>query len=72
VTGEKPLSWGIIRYAPGTGVVPDEDVSRFDGWYSDRADAHDVYVRWCDRYPGWIVALVTYDEGRFEDTRVAK
>jgi hypothetical protein len=36
----KQSSWGIIRYAPGSGAVASEDdAAAFDGWYKDRADA---------------------------------
>lgn len=57
--------WGIMRYAPGTGLFPEDDACHFDGWYKDRADAHDIYGDWCVRYPGWIVAVITYDEARW-------
>ena len=54
-------TWGIIRYAPGSGAFPEDDAAGFDGWYSDRADALDVAERWKLRFPQWIVALVESD-----------
>jgi hypothetical protein len=62
------VGWGIIRYLPGTGLTPQEDKCHFDGWYSDRADAYEIYIDWRKRYSarGWIVALVKGDEATFE------
>ncbi|MDI3563545.1 helix-turn-helix domain-containing protein [Bradyrhizobium sp. Arg816] len=57
--------WGIVRYAPGTGRTPEEDKCHFDGWYSRKEDAQDVFADWCARHPGWIVALVSQQEARF-------
>lgn len=58
-------SWGIIRYAAGSGAGPEDDCAAFDGWYSDRDDAANVYRWWCERHPHWIVALVSADDIRF-------
>lgn len=52
------VSWGIIRYAAGSGSRPDADAAGFDGWYSDRANALAVAEAWVQEFPGWIVALV--------------
>jgi hypothetical protein len=30
----KEVSWGIIRYAPGSGDFPEDDAAAFDGWYT--------------------------------------
>jgi hypothetical protein len=35
----KEVSWGIIRYAPGSGDFPEDDAASFDGWYTNREDA---------------------------------
>ena len=32
-------TWGIIRYAAGSGTFPQDDAAAFDGWYSLRDDA---------------------------------
>ncbi len=60
---EKPSdqSWGIIRYAAGSGSVPEEDAAAFDGWYADRAEALAIATDWAARYPQWVVALVRSD-----------
>jgi hypothetical protein len=55
------VTWGIIRYAAGSGLVPEDDAACFDGWYTDRADALDCAQRWAARHPQWIVALVRSD-----------
>jgi hypothetical protein len=51
-------TWGIIRYAPGSGTFPEDDAAAFDGWYSDRQDALAVAQEWAARHPQWIVGLV--------------
>jgi len=58
---------GIIRYLPGSGSVPEKDQCAFDGWYYGPGHewAQALYDDWCRRYPGWIVALVKIDKGRF-------
>lgn len=61
-------SWGIIRYAAGSGLAPEDDCAAFDGWYADRAEALAVYRDWCARYPHWVVGLVQSDEVRFSDS----
>lgn len=55
------VSWGIIRYAPGSGLMCDDDAAGFDGWYFDRTDALAVAEDWAREYPRWIVALVSSD-----------
>jgi len=61
------LTWGIVRYAPGTGRFPDEDIAAFDGWYADRSEAVAIYKYWIKRCPGWIVAVVKQDLATFPD-----
>jgi hypothetical protein len=61
-------TWGIIRYAAGSGSFPEDDCAAFDGWYSDRADALEIYRDWCKRFPHWIVGLVKSEEIRFSDS----
>jgi hypothetical protein len=39
----KRASWEIIRYAPGTGSIPEGDAAAFGGWYADREDAKAQY-----------------------------
>jgi hypothetical protein len=51
-------TWGIIRYAPGSGVFPEDDAAAFDGWYSDKQEALAVAQDWVERHPQWIVSLV--------------
>jgi hypothetical protein len=55
-------SWGIIRYAPGSGRFCDEDAAAFDGWYSDREDALAIAKEWVAERPQWIVALVASNQ----------
>jgi hypothetical protein len=55
------ITWGIIRYAGGSGHAPDEDAAAFDGWYTDRNDALAIARDWAARFPQWIVALVRSD-----------
>jgi hypothetical protein len=55
---KKPGNFGVIRYAPGTGAFPEDDVCSFDGWYADKADARAIYKDWRRRYAGWVVAVV--------------
>jgi hypothetical protein len=61
------MSWGIIKYAAGSGSFPETDVASFDGWYTDRADAKAIFDDWSKRYPHWIVALVEQHEARWSD-----
>jgi hypothetical protein len=61
------LSWGIIRYAVSSGFSPESDCAAFDGWYTDRAEALEVYKFWCRIHPHWTVALVQFDEARFSN-----
>jgi hypothetical protein len=63
----KLTGWGVIRYAAGSGTLPDQDAAAFNGWYAHRADALAVAERWSTRYPQWIVALVQGDTGWFGD-----
>jgi len=51
-------TWGIIRYALGSGAFPEDDAAAFDGWYSDKHDALAVAKDWVERHPQWIVGLV--------------
>jgi hypothetical protein len=60
-------SWGIIRYAAGSGRSPDEDAAAFDGWYFKRAEALAVAEEWARTFPQWIVALVGSDQIWFGD-----
>jgi len=55
-------SWGIIRYAPGSGNVCSDDAAGFDGWYFDKADALAIAKDWSVKFPQWVVALVTSDQ----------
>jgi hypothetical protein len=41
---DKRQGWGVIRYAAGSGIVPEDDCAAFDGWYMDRTDALAVYL----------------------------
>jgi hypothetical protein len=59
---EKEKSWGVIRYAPGSGVRCEDDAAGFDGWYSIRGWAVDVAEYWVKEYPGWIVAIIQSDQ----------
>jgi hypothetical protein len=63
----KQTSWGIIRYAPGSGQVPEDDAAAFDGWYAKREDAMSVAEHWVKQHPQWIVAVVGYDTAWFGD-----
>ena len=70
------ISWGIIRYAAGSGPVPADDAAAFDGWYSHRAQARMVAKDWAARHPQWIVGLVRSDliwfgDGDFHSLRHA-
>ena len=61
MTAEEPSNqktWGIIRYAPGSGTFPEDDAAAFDGWYSDKQDALAVAQDWVAQHPQWIVGLV--------------
>jgi hypothetical protein len=62
------MTWGIIRYAAGSGSTPEDDCAAFDGWYTNRADALTVNDDWCRRHSHWIVALVKSDEVRFSES----
>jgi hypothetical protein len=61
-------SWGIIRYAPGSGPFPEDDAAAFDGWYFDRALALAVAEDWHRRFPHWIVALVQSEVMWFDNS----
>jgi hypothetical protein len=61
VTPTKQVTWGIIRYAAGSGNFPVDDAAGFDGWYSDREEALAVARDWAALHPHWIVALVQSD-----------
>jgi hypothetical protein len=66
-TKSAPVSWGIIRYAPGSAVICGDDAAGFDGWYMSRTEALAVAQSWAREFPHWIVALVAYEEGWFGD-----
>jgi hypothetical protein len=66
------MTWGIIKYAAGSGSFPDEDVASFDGWYALKADAQAVFDDWRKRYPHWIVALVQQHEVHWSDADWSK
>jgi hypothetical protein len=61
------VTWGIIRYAPCSGIAPEDDAAAFDGWYADRRDALAIANDWAARYPQWIVGLVQSDLVWFGD-----
>jgi len=58
-------AWGVVRYLPNSGTVPDEDVAAFDGWYADRGEAASIYAEWCLEYPTFIVSLVQQRDARW-------
>jgi hypothetical protein len=63
-------TYGIIRYAPGSGLSPEDDAACFDGWYACKGDAMTIFNDWVERHPGWIVAVVeqvtaSWGEGDF-------
>lgn len=62
-----PGGWGIVRYLVMPGVAPYEDPCAFDGWYTERAMAQQIYAMWCKEYPNWIVALVAQRDAHFPD-----
>lgn len=53
---ERPVSWGVIRYADH------DEPAAFDGWYLYKEDALAVYRWWCDEYPTYTVALIRADD----------
>jgi hypothetical protein len=61
------ITWGIIRYAAGSGLLCEDDAAGFDGWYTAREDALAIARRWAARFPQWIVALVRSDQIWFGD-----
>jgi hypothetical protein len=65
-------TWGIIRYAVGSGAFPQDDAAAFDGWYTDRNDALAVAQDWVARHPQWIVGLVRSDLVWFGDGDFSK
>jgi hypothetical protein len=72
----KEVSWGIIRYAPGSGDFPEDDAASLDGWYTNREDALAVAKDRVSRHPQWVVgpvrsAVIWFGPGdfrRFETT----
>jgi hypothetical protein len=54
----KEVSWGIIRYAPGSGDFPEDDAASLDGWYTNREDALAVAKDRVSRHPQWVVGPV--------------
>lgn len=65
------MHWGIIRYLPFSGRAPEDDKCSFDGWYTHEADARGVYAMWCERFPGWVVAVIQGTEVRFDQEPTA-
>jgi hypothetical protein len=63
--------WGVIRYAPGTGLFPEDDAAAFDGWYVCRDDALAVAEDFVARHPQWTVALVRSERTWFGDRDAA-
>jgi hypothetical protein len=61
------MTWGIIKYAAGSGTFPETDVASFDGWYTDRAEAEAIFAEWRTLYPRWIVALVCQHDAHWGD-----
>ena len=57
--------WGIVRYLPNGGVVPDKDIAAFDGWYAREDDAAHIYAEWYREYPQFIVSLVQQRDVRW-------
>jgi hypothetical protein len=47
----KAKPYGIIAIIHLPGVSPECDEAHFDGWYSDRQDARDVFALFKKRYP---------------------
>jgi hypothetical protein len=66
--GEQP-AWGIIRYAPGSGLRCGDDAAGFDGWYHgplfSLANVAAVAEEWVREHPGWVVAVVSLEQGWF-------
>jgi hypothetical protein len=58
-------TWGIIRYAPGSGLFCDEDAAAFDGAIREWALA--IAKGWATEHPEWVVALVASDQIWFGD-----
>jgi hypothetical protein len=50
--------YGVIAYIPGRGA-PQDDEAHFDGWYSIREWAEEVFRMFVRDYPGALVHLVT-------------
>ena len=57
-------SWGIVRY-----LGSQSDPTVFDGWYSERKTAQEVFEHCKANYPGWAVALVMASDIKFPDPR---
>jgi hypothetical protein len=62
-------AWGIIRYAPGSGLLCSDDAAGFDGWYYSPfftlADITAIAEEWVREHPGWVVAVVSLEQGWF-------
>ena len=61
--------WAIVRFAPGTGLLPADDEAHIDCFYHGDGEAWGgaIYRDWCRRYPNYTVALVEAREVRFTD-----
>ncbi len=62
--------WGIIAYVPTPGKFPRDDEAHFDGWYSIKDWADDVYEDFRKRYPNALVHLVTRVRSDWRDFEV--
>jgi len=51
-------AYGIIRRLVGSGTSPEEDECHFDGWYSDRTLAKQIFTTWGADYPDHHVELI--------------
>ena len=66
--GDQP-AWGIIRYAPGSGLLCGDDDDGFDGWYYSPFFSLDnmkaIAEEWVREHPGWVVAIVSLERAWF-------
>jgi len=66
--GDQP-AWGIIRYAPGSGLLCGDDAAGFDGWYYSPFFSLDnmkaIAEEWVREHPGWVVAIVSLEQAWF-------
>jgi hypothetical protein len=59
--------YGVVRYAPDSGNVPEDDAAAFDGWYAIKAWADAVAKEWVEQYPHWCVAVVRQEWAHITD-----